>query len=234
LKKNAEITDQNCKKLVFQVMDLIRAATSDTEILGIPGQLDASLSQYSILIEKNKPQDKFPRLNFRISADDVNELKKREILTEDFRLNKKLANGQLSNGVSLSALEKLLYAILWKKGDLGKEKHLLDGVAEIKTVKGPGIVFNNFGSFLSGRVPYILDQHTVRCFAVYAAVDGDVTKARGIEILKIENPWHKELIQGYEEFYSSLEKRNIPDRETFFYEIDRLLFGLGKLIKTRK
>ena len=233
MKNKTELTDSICKKLVGQVMDLIKAASSDSEILAIPSCLSGSLEHYSSLIEKNKPQDKFPRLYFRLSANDVNELKKMEILTDDYRISKKLAEGRLSNGMQLSALEKLLYAILWKNGDLGKEKHLLDGVTEIKTIRGPGIVFNNFGAFLSGRVPYILDQHTVRSFAVYAAVAEGVSKARNIEILKIENQWHKELIHGYEEFYGSLDQRNFHDRDTFFYEVDRLLFGLGKLIKTK-
>ena len=77
-------------------------------------------------------------------------------------------------------LEKLLYAIVWKNGDLLKLRHVIHGIVDSDVGrKGKnGVVFYQFGKHLSKLGKPIIDQHVLRAFAVYDAIvnAGDPTE----------------------------------------------------------
>ena len=47
-----------------------------------------------------------------------------------------------------SLLTKLLYSIIWKNGDLGKEKHIIEGVLNFNKIDEKGLVFYHFQCLL--------------------------------------------------------------------------------------
>jgi len=179
------------------------------------------------------PREKFPRLKFQISDFEVHELKKIGILTKQNTLSEDLSSGRVklnsNDAYELNSLEKLLYAILWKQGDLGKERLLLEGILANK-LKDKRPVFYEFGGYLAGRNPYILDQHTLRCFALLECSESevkDIRKHSDIVSHKKREIW----ISRFKGFYEELHMRIKLEKKDFFYETDRLLFGAGKFVK---
>ncbi len=221
--------DNNAKALVTELFDRIRLSKTIDALNSITKEF-----KYGELLEKNMPGDKFPRLRFRITDDEVNALKKIGVLSENMQLSPELANGVLAGGKALNPLEKLLYSVLWKNGDLGKEKHLISGIIGKRHDQKHGTVFNEFGGYVSGRHSYILDQHTLRCFAVYASSDEKIASARSIDSIDGTNQNHIDWINSYKEFYKAISLNILCDKSDFFYSLDRLLFGAGKLIKLTK
>lgn len=152
------------------------------------------------------------------------------------------ANGQTAK---LTALEKLLIAILWKNVDLGKERHVIAGIEGREHKEQHGTVFNFFGRYLSGVNPYILDQHTLRCFVVRES-NADNTdqsaleRAKSFKAINGKNEVHRGWIKAYVDFYQTLEQK-LDDRKAeraekleYFYWVDRLLFRTGKLFGTAR
>lgn len=220
--KSTALNDGEAKGLAQALLKLVeQESTAD----GLRAKVEKMLHGTDVL--KNAPGEKFPRLHLRLSKTEMDELKSLEVLNEKMQLNTKLAEGVLPKGRPMTALEKLMYAMLWKNGDLGKERHLVAGVYNEGHDQKTGTVFYEFGGYLSGRNNFILDQHTLRCFAVATAVADDISQARQIET--IERQKHEALIKGYWAFYGVQE----PKGRDYLYEVDRLLFGAGKHIKTK-
>ena len=70
--------------------------------------------------KKNRMDDQvYPRLKFKITKEEVEELKKKEVITVDNLLT------DISNADTLT---KLLYSVSWKNGDLKKVKHIIEGI----------------------------------------------------------------------------------------------------------
>jgi len=113
--------DKEAKTFIADLFDNIGAAKSIEDLELIPNRfsLEKHLKKYA--------QRKFPRLRLRITEEDVNTLKKIGVLPDKMQLSPALANGELTSH-KMSALKKLLYAVLWKNGDLGKEHHLMAGI----------------------------------------------------------------------------------------------------------
>jgi hypothetical protein len=109
----------NIKKsseLVIKVFDVINNANKIEDI----SQLLITESELS----KNKINiSKYPKIEFDLSQSDVNSLKNLNYLSLDNKL--KISKEELNKQ---SILTKLLYSIIWKNGDLGKEKHIIDGL----------------------------------------------------------------------------------------------------------
>ena len=114
-KDPAPIFDNNiAKNFVNELFDSIRLSKSVEDLQLIPKKI-----KYGSHLEKRMPDKRFPRLRLRISKEEINILKQIGILTEDMLFSTNLANGKVASG-KMSALEKLLYSVLWKNGDLGK------------------------------------------------------------------------------------------------------------------
>ena len=228
-KDPAPIFDNNsAKNFVNELFDSIQLSKSVEDLQLIPKKFKCGSH-----LEKRMPDKRFPRLRLRISKEEINILKQIGILTEDMLFSTNLANGKVASG-KMSALEKLLYSVLWKNGDLGKEHHLLNGIVGNSHPGKFGAVFNEFGGYLAGQHSYILDQHTLRCFAVYASSEDGITDARCLEQIYGTNPQHVEWINYYKAFYEKTSKNLTCEKSDFLYNVDRLLFGSGKLIKLKK
>jgi hypothetical protein len=97
-----------------------------------------------------------------------------------------------------------------------------------------GAVFYEFGGYVSGKHSYILDQHTLRCFAIYESSDETIASARSLELIDGTKPKHIDWMNSYKEFYEAISTDILCDKSDFLYSVDRLLFGAGKLIKLSK
>lgn len=221
--------DKNAKEFVTKLFDYIRASKTLDDLNLIPEKFD-----FEKLFRKNMPGEKFPRLRFRITDEEVNALTQMGVLSEKMQLSSNLATGMLENGKMLTPLEKLLYAVLWKNGDLGKENHLISGIQGKEHQQKFGTVFYEFGGYLSGKNNYILDQHTLRCFAVYESSEETIASARTLELIDGTNKKHISWMESYKEFYEDICTNIDCDKSDFLYFVDRLLFGAGKLIKLSK
>jgi len=237
--KNKTISDQDALKIVKTVFELIGKSKSVDDIIKIP----QDIIEYGSEIEKNKPNiRRYPRLRLRLSLDDIRALESQKVIDGNYCLKSELATGYLGNKQSMSPLEKLLYSILWKNSDLGKESHILNGIKELKQFDEAktGKVFYNFGKYISGQLNCIIDQHTIRAYSVFLSDVQNDSKNNNIDISsarKVENLNNKKkLIESYKiQFEEWLSKNNINDdnKSEFCYEIDRLIFSIGKIIKIR-
>lgn len=178
------------------------------------------------IIEKSKTS--YPRIDFSLIPKEIQELTKYGFLDEE---------GNLFDDTSkyncLCPLTRLLYSIVWKNGDLKKIKHIVQGIkaANIKELceKKDGLVFYNFGKFLTKTGHPIIDQHVLRAFAVFKTKENDCEK---IEKLRKKNTFNcPSLIECYKKWIQSLKLDNSNKN---LYRIDKLLFALGKTIKKGK
>jgi hypothetical protein len=230
-----KLDNQTARQLIQNMMAIVERETT-------PEGLRESISKmkYGEEVLKNVPGDKFPRMELRLTTEEIGQLKDIGVLDADLKLSPTLAKGQLDGGKKMmTPLEKLLYSVLWKNGDLGKERHIVEGVYGNAQDQKSGIVFYEFGSYLQGRNNFIMDQHTLRCFAI-AACDGSenqLNQARRFELINGKNDQHQSWMSAYKKFYERLEQRmpgSAAEAANYFYEVDRLFFGAGKLIKLTK
>lgn len=113
-------------------------------------------------------RSKYPELQLESMVKDIASLMT-DKLDEDLRLHADLS-------VRLETpLEKLLYALAWKNGDLQKVAHIIKGAADVRPTSltnGPGQVFRQFGRYLADRSESIVDQHVLRAFELYEQLNG--------------------------------------------------------------
>ncbi len=211
--------NKEAKSLVADVFCKIRSAKSVNDF-------DEIVDTNPILKKNKFDPSKYPDLEMNISTNDIANLKDSAILSDD---NKILP---LEGSLKLSPLEKLLYSVLWKNGDLGKEKHIVDGVLAAEnekddSSKDSGLVFYQYGKHLANREEPIVDQHTIRAFLLFKnmdSLDSEITKIRKKSTLK-----SGELSA----FRSWIQSSEIGGVDVQFH-IDKVLFSLGKSIKILK
>ena len=181
---------------------------------------------------QNFPGRRYPQLKFSITPDDIVTLKESKLLEEDGSLSLNCA----SEDILKTPLEKLLFSVLWKNGDLGKEKHITDGIMgnrDNRRVKDEtGLVFYFFGKHLIQKTNPIIDQHVIRAFMLYEVVNNknyeDYKKIVGKETVNTKD---KPICLKYIKWQNEHVLKK-ADPAMFSYHLDRLLFGLGKSIKT--
>ncbi|MFT6903649.1 MAG: hypothetical protein ACJAS1_000293 [Oleiphilaceae bacterium] len=208
----------DAKLLVKKVFDRIKSAKSVSDFDNIVDD--------DPILQKNKfNSSKYPNLKINISTNDITKLKKLNILSDE---NKILP---LTDSLDLSPLEKLLYSVLWKNGDLGKEKHIVEGVLasedDDNSSKERGLVFYQYGKHLAKREEPIVDQHTIRAFLLFKNIeseDSEITKIRKKDTLK-----NDELLN----FITWIKSSEIGGIDNQFH-IDKVLFSLGKAVKITK
>jgi len=227
VKKNLSIANPQAVEIAQSVIASLRATTTADQLSRhFEGLTFASD------IRKRMQGANYPRIGFRISEADIDEMKNAGILEASSKepfLSLSLSSGYKANGAPLTALEKLLYAVCWKNKHLGKETHILRGVLGENGDLNKGPVFYEFGRYLSGVNPFILDQHTLRVFILSLCVD-DVTVNQVRELDQIKAV-HSSWIAQHKQFFEELACVNTRDQD-FFYLADRILFGAGSLLKT--
>lgn len=178
--------------------------------------------------KKYRMNDKvYPQIKFKITRQEIKDLKKQGIITADNLL------ADISNAAPLT---KLLYSVLWKNGDLLKVKHIIEGiVSEEQDDKENGLVFYQFGKYLtkeSGEP--IIDQHVLRAFGVYKAeVEGDKKKIERLKQLSLITKKEKELIAQYKSWIEKDLTKELLSIDNYSYHVDKVLFAVGKSIKKR-
>ena len=172
--------------------------------------IDEVINLFQIYGLKRKDKNKYPDIIFSINNKEIDILKQSGIINDDNKFS-----SSLSSDKGLSTLEKILYGIIWKNGDLGKEEHIISGILGIKS--NTGVVFNQFGRYLNNKNEIIIDQHVLRAYIFY----------KTDEIIKDIKPRHYD---AYLDEYKSWINDNI-----FFNEhkslIDEFLLMLGKMMK---
>jgi hypothetical protein len=176
---------------------------------------------------------RFPRLSFELTLDDINYLTKNNLINSDNCI-------QINDNHLPTPLEKLLFSILWKQGDLGKEKHIIDGILN-NPMSTNGIVFYYFGKHLNSKFNNpIIDQHVIRAFRLKLlnASEEQLVKEIRLKDLSLSKKDHLikcNLIENYLIWHKKIrEQFNSDSQEELSYYIDLLLFALGKKIKINK
>lgn len=167
---------------------------------------------------------KYPALKYRITKEEVESLIETGFVTK---------NGNIVDFSSADPLTKILYSILWKNGDLKKIKSLLEGItSEEFDDRVRGLVFYQFGRFLSGRQEEpIIDQHVIRAFGIHKATDEGVIE--NLRRLKILGPSQRKLIFEYKTWISNELNEKLREQMGYQYEVDKVLFAVGKSVKNR-
>jgi len=161
---------------------------------------------------KRKDKNTYPDLEINISLEEIKILKEKSIITNENDLNTSLAKN-----TDLTPLEKLLYAVIWKNGDLIKIKHIISGIYGKSTT---GKVFNQFGRHLRNKDEPIIDQHVLRAYIYYISD----------EIIKdINNKHFDQYANSYKEWINQNKVLKMNMNLT-----DELLFGVGRMLKLKK
>lgn len=177
-------------------------------------ELEEIAKDYKINLDNTK----YPRLNFKITKSEIDELMNSGLLciNNDGILTIKQDD--------LSPISKLLYSLVWKQGDVQKLKLIIKGIKEVENPKLDNIerlVFYCFGNHLANSKEYpIIDQHVIRAYNLYRA-DSNSDFIRKSDKVKAND--REEYLVWFEEF------KNVDS--DFLYLLDRLLFEIGKAVK---
>jgi len=217
------MTDKETKILVNNIFDTIKASNDQTDLRTV-------LDQYEIPSKNRMDPEKYPELAFAITGNEIQALKANGFIDKEMNL---------TTGISENLndpLTKLLYATMWKNGDLKKVKHIIQGVLDgvnVNNNKDSALVFYHFGKYLT-KLPGqpIIDQHVIRAYAVYQAeTEKEIKSLRSLNTL---NKSHRSLIRDYKKWIISDElSESLKNNENYTYEIDKILFAAGKTIKVR-
>ncbi|HRF75683.1 MAG TPA: hypothetical protein PLJ00_09725 [Chitinophagales bacterium] len=215
------MTDEQAVNITKDVFAFITTAKTISDLSQLPEHLS--------LISKHKlPINTYPKIEFSISEQEIQSLIKNEMLNKDHEFTSKI-NSSLTD-----PLTKLLYATVWKNGDLKKIKHIIKGIldgANHNSQQSEALVFYQFGKYLT-KVPGqpIIDQHVIRAFGIYKATNlAEITKLRHMKIIDKN---HIDIIEAYKVWLTSDAIQNeLKNNVDYTYHIDNLLFATGKTIK---
>ncbi|QEK50495.1 hypothetical protein FYC62_01550 [Pedobacter aquae] len=208
------------KKLVDIVFDGIKSANTKNEL--------EKLFSIDKLESNRMKKEKYPPIKFEINYSEI-----KKFLDNENNLLK-------DSSLITDPLAKILYALVWKNGDLQKIKHIVEGIRDIDSydedMKNDGLVFYQFGKYLTKKNNEpIIDQHVIRAFAVRNAetYKVDIDTLRRMSLLNSET--HRGYINDYKTWLISDELQSSLKKETdYIYYIDQILFALGKTIKLKK
>lgn len=167
---------------------------------------------------------KYPDIPFTLSKKEINDLGGLE-----FTLSQKILENELSS------LERLLLSMLWKNGDFGKEKHILEGILEATDFrkKETGLVFYQFGRRLENpKKEPIIDQHILRAFRFQF----NPSKMEVDQIIKKEELTKKDVedILAYKIWVNEQADKINEENHIILFEIDKILFAIGRFLKRNK
>ena len=228
-------------KIVADIFDMILEAD------GIKGlkKIEANAEIVKFRIDDKK----FPKLDLGIKNEEFQKLFDEGLLNQEdfsFVVNQKNKPDVMSK--LTTPLEKFLFAMAWKNGDLPKLKHIINGFSDASKLinsisdkdRESAFVFYHFGRHLSNpQEEPIIDQHILRAFIIYSLLkevkDGcnleEISKYLKFETIRKS---HVKWIKEYKKWLKSDELSKVAKIENYGYYIDRILFALGKSIKWKK
>jgi hypothetical protein len=164
---------------------------------------------YKIAIDK--ADQKYPRLSLTFDQKEI-----------EWVSNLITADNLLDPDMMKSATEKLLYAILWKRGDLQKVRHVIEGMRQSSSMndKKEQLVFYQFGHHLFDRKQPIIDVNVLKAYAIYTKDKSALIKSgisKGQNGLKLTT----EYVQWYD---------RITNGKNYHFELDRIMFAIGQQI----
>lgn len=157
-----------------------------------------------------------PKIEFSITPQDIKTLEDEELIDADSHFIPKIASADSK----CTPLERLMYAILWKNGDLKKVSRIIDGIKAEPTSSLPeqSFVFHQFGRFLNSKSEPLIDQHVMRVYKIYKS-NADIAEC-------LEKELTAEDAQKYIEWVKETEKNNPVLKN----DIDEILFALGRKV----
>lgn len=189
---------------------LMRIQESRTE-----GELKAILEDSEIkdfVMNKNR----YHQMNLTITSDQLQSYFVSGLLRKDGSIDETKIELE-------STTTKLLYALLWKQGDLQKVKYIVQGISGDQPVPESGMVLYYFGKHLADKKQPIIDQHVIRAHAVASnksRFNEDILTKKDLENIKSYIEWFQHSLPP--EMSSSQDCR---------YVVDQVLYALGKRIK---
>ncbi|EEV19147.1 hypothetical protein TREVI0001_0251 [Treponema vincentii ATCC 35580] len=169
-------------------------------------------------------EEKYPRFKLSLSAKEIEDMKNEGILNDEYKISPEIFDGK-SRKKPLTPLEKLLLSVIWKNGDYGKEKYIIEGIRVQENLEQKDIpnrfVFWNFGRYLVDKTKPIVDRHTAKAY-------------REIEKNKTVANKNKADYEHYIEWFKKvIDKDDFKEfnKEDVAYYLDLLLFEYGKELK---
>jgi hypothetical protein len=222
------MTNIEAKAWIKQAFELIKQATSLAAITSIENSIG--------LQEKYKMSAQtYPSIQFALSAADIRSLQENGILTK---------GNEISPDFSAKVqdpLAKLLYALIWKNGDLKKIRHIVAGIlnegGKDDEEKENGLVFYQFGKYLKKEPGEpIIDQHVLRTFGIYQATESDEKEITRLRKLSSITKKDKDLIAAYKDWLQAGDglQECFRNTEGYTYHLDKLLFAIGRAVKLNK
>lgn len=219
---------------------------------GDRNKLEDKVSEYKK--ESNAPfnkliqGDEYPDPKFRFTKSDYSKLK-------NFYSNR-YSSQATANELEMNPINKLLYAMVWKQGDLEKMRTIIEGIEEAleipeenrikhteeyKASNYQSLVFPQFGKFLVDPVNYpIVDQHVIRAFKTYREVFPEGLNRTLIDQIR-EDKYNNNVsinIINFDDItiYTNWLKNetNLENHGDTFRLVDKCLFTLGKAIKSKR
>ncbi len=181
---------------------------------------ETDLKRIAAEYDLNLIENKYPRLEIEISADEILELKESNVLTVDVH------NNLTINQKCLDPIAKLLYALVWKQGDLQKLKPIIEGIEEVENPnkdKKNALVFYCYGNHLGNPKEFpIIDQHVIRAFNLFKDSSNCDSVRESDKVSPIDRQdflnWHIQFVNKSSDF---------------LYYLDRLLFEIGRTVKLK-
>jgi hypothetical protein len=205
-------------EIIQYTFEKLSKATSINDVNNILKDLEVD--------KKHQMDDEmYPPINFRITKNEIKELIKKGLLTEEYFVK------DVSNQ---NVLTKLLYSVAWKNGDIKKIRHIIEGImSEDDSEKESALVFYQFGKYLTKRPGEpIIDQHVLRAFGIHKALNNqDEHEIQRLTTLSVMTKKEKELIDDYKNWLKNDLKDELRKHDDYAYYVDKVLFAVGKKIK---
>jgi len=188
------------------------------------GQVDTLLEEFKIDKRYYLNTKAYPQLQFNISKEEIESFVTKNILNETFAID--------DDGKKMDTATKLLYAILWKQGDLKKISHILKGIMDLEHAEKHGAVFHQFGKHLRTKEEPIVDQHVLRAFGIYLNSGNENEAFRIRKMAQLESR-DKGLIEDYKQWLNNKLNQRLRRQVNYRYHVDKLLFAVGKSVKSK-
>ncbi|TAG58420.1 MAG: hypothetical protein EAZ27_01585, partial [Cytophagales bacterium] len=111
------MTDVEAINFTKDIFDLIKKAKTIEDLECIPDKME-------IPIKNRMNIDGYPKIEFSISATEIKLLQDSKILDDNYKFASDITS-KLTD-----PLAKILYATVWKNGDLKKVRHIIKGVLD--------------------------------------------------------------------------------------------------------
>ena len=173
----------------------------------------------------NIKEKKYPRFKLSLSSKEIEDMKNEGILNDEYKISPEIFDGK-SRKKPLTPLEKLLLSVIWKNGDYGKEKYIIEGIRVQENLEQKDIpnrfVFWNFGRYLVDKTKPIVDRHTAKAYREIEKNEAAANKNKADYEHYLE--WFKKVIDNDD--FKGFNKEDVA------YYLDSILFEYGK--KTKK